>query len=115
MPKKTPAPPANALLRGSLETLVLKTLSEGGRHGYGIARSLEEVTEGILKIEEGSLYPALYRMQQRGWISSEWSLSERGRKARFYRLTERGHEQLQEQVDRWVVFSTAISRVLEVG
>ena len=113
MPRRTQSPPANALLHGSLETLILKTLSHGGRHGYGIARWLEEATEGVLRFEEGSLYPALYRMQQRGWIASEWSLSERGRKAKFYRLTERGHEQLEEQVLRWESFVEAITKVLE--
>ncbi len=104
---------SKALLHGTLDVLVLKTLSRGGRHGYGIARWLEDVTDQVLKIEEGSLYPALYRMQRRGWIQSEWGLSERGRKAKFYRLTDRGREQLDDETVQWAAFSSAVSKVLD--
>ena len=102
----------NPLLHGTLDTLILKTLSRGGRHGYGIARWLEETTGGTLSIGEGSLYPALYRMERRGWIKAEWGLSELGRRAKFYRLTERGREQLEHDIGQWTRFSAAVSTVL---
>ena len=102
----------NPLLHGTLDALILKTLSRGGRHGYGIARWLEEVSGEVLQIGEGSLYPALYRMERRGWIKAEWGLSELGRKAKFYRLTERGREQLESETAQWKSFSAAVSKVL---
>ncbi len=102
----------NPLLHGTLDTLILKTLSRGGRHGYGIGRWLEETTGEVLSIGEGSLYPALYRMERRGWIKAEWGLSELGRRAKFYRLTERGHEQLERETAQWTSFSDAVSKVL---
>ncbi len=80
----------NGLLHGTLDALVLKTLSWGVRHGYGIARWIEEATDEALAVEEGSLYPALYRMERRGWIEAEWGTSELGRKAKFYRITREG-------------------------
>ena len=104
--------PPNPLLHGTLDALILKTLSHGGRHGYGIARWLEETTGGSLQIGEGSLYPALYRMERRGWIQAEWGLTELGRKAKFYRLTERGHEQLEHEISRWREFAAAVSKIL---
>ncbi len=100
------------LLHGSLEALILKTLSHGGRHGYGIARWIEATTDDVVKVEEGSLYPALYRMEQRSWVRSDWSLSERGRRAKFYHLTDRGRQQLELLTREWSDFSAAISRVL---
>lgn len=104
--------PTNPLLHGTLDALILRTLSRGGRHGYGIVRWLEETTDEALQIGEGSLYPALYRMQRRGWIKAEWGLSELGRKAKFYHLTERGHEQLEQETARWAAFRDAVSKVL---
>ncbi|PYR33214.1 MAG: PadR family transcriptional regulator, partial [Acidobacteria bacterium] len=87
---------ANApeLLHGTLDTLILKTLAGGRRHGYGIARAIEEATEGIVEIEDGSLYPALYRLERKTWLEAEWGTSELGRRAKFYRLTPRGRKQL---------------------
>ena len=82
MPNQSPE-----LLHGTLDALVLKTLSAGRRHGYAVARAIEEATEGVVEIEDGSLYPALYRMEKKGWIEAEWGLSELGRRAKFYRLT----------------------------
>lgn len=82
-------PPAD-LLQGTLDVLVLKTLTWGPRHGYAIARWLEETSQAALRIEEGSLYPALYRMERRGWIEASWGMSELGRRAKFYRLTSAG-------------------------
>ena len=100
------------LLRGTLDSLILKTLSLGPRHGYGVARWLEQTTSEALAIEEGSLYPALYRLQKRGFITAEWGTSELGRSAKFYRMTERGKGQLVEQMEKWNRFAAAVSQVL---
>ena len=99
-------------LHGTLDTLVLKPLAGGRRHGYGIARAIEQATDGIVPIEEGSLYPALYRMEKKGWLEAEWGTSELGRRAKFYRLTPRGRKQLAAQTAEWARFAAAISRVL---
>ena len=100
------------LLHGTLDALVLKTLAWGPRHGYAIARWLESLGAEALRIEEGSLYPALYRMERRGWIEAEWGTSELGRRAKFYRLTAAGREQLARETERWESFAAAVSRVL---
>lgn len=99
-------------LHGTLDALILKTLSWGPRHGYAIARWLEEATEDALRIEEGSLYPALYRLERRGWIAPEWGTSELGRRAKFYRLTSRGEGELRRETAEWARFSAAVSKVL---
>ena len=99
-------------LHGTLDALVLKTLSWGPRHGYAIARWLEETTDEAIQIEEGSLYPALYRLEARGWIESEWGVSELGRRAKFYRLTRAGRERLKAETARWAGFAAAVSKVL---
>jgi PadR family transcriptional regulator PadR len=104
--------PALPLLPGTLDALVLKTLSRGARHGYGIARWLEEATGDALQIEEGSLYPALYRMERRGWIEADWGLSELNRKVKFYRLTDAGREQLEVETANWKQIHRAVSKVL---
>jgi transcriptional regulator len=104
--------PSPELLHGTLDTLVLKTLTGGRRHGYGIARAIEEATDGVVAVEEGSLYPALYRMERKGWVEAEWGLSELGRRAKFYRLTQKGRRQLVSQTAEWTRFAAAISRVL---
>jgi PadR family transcriptional regulator PadR len=101
-----------ALLHGTLDALVLKTLNGGPRHGYAIARWLEDATERTVAIEEGSLYPALYRMERRGWIEAEWGTSELGRRAKFYKLTRRGRAQLALETSAWEEFSRAVSKVL---
>ena len=103
------------LLHGALDTLVLKTLSWGPRHGYAIARWLEERTAEALRIEEGSLYPALYRLERKGWIEAEWGVSELGRKAKFYSLTAAGRARLRAEVAEWSRFSTAVSSILLPG
>jgi PadR family transcriptional regulator PadR len=100
------------LLHGTLDALVLKTLSWGPRHGYGIARWIEDITDDALRIEEGSLYPALYRMERRGWIEAEWGLSENNRKVKFYQLTAAGRERLAVETAQWSRFTTAVSKVL---
>lgn len=101
------------LMKGTLDLLILKALVFGPRHGYGIARWLEESSRDLLRIEEGSLYPALYRMEKRGWIRSEWGLSDSNRKAKYYRLTTRGKEQLEAQATGWERFVEAMSLVLQ--
>jgi transcriptional regulator len=103
---------ATELLHGTLDALVLKTLSWGPRHGYAIARWIEDVTGDALRIEEGSLYPALYRMERRGWVEAEWGLSETNRKVKFYRLTRAGRERLKVETAQWSQFTTAVSKVL---
>ena len=100
------------LLQGTLDALILKTLSRGPRHGYAIARWLEDATEDALQIEEGSLYPALYRMERRGWIEAEWGISELNRKAKFYRLTPAGRAQLEAETAQWESFTAAVAKVL---
>jgi transcriptional regulator len=100
------------MLHGTLDALVLKTLSWGSRHGYGIARWIEETTNEAVVVEEGSLYPALYRMERRGWIEAEWGTSELGRKAKFYRITAKGRRQLAAETQEWAKFATAVSKVL---
>ena len=99
-------------LHGTLDALVLKTLSAGPRHGYAIARSIEQATEDVIQVEEGSLYPALYRMQKRGWIEADWGVSETGRRAKLYRMTNTGRKQLRLETAEWTQFATAVSRVL---
>jgi len=102
----------NELLHGTLETLILKTLAGGRCHGYAIARAIEAATAGVVEIEDGSLYPALYRMERKGWVEAEWGLSELGRRAKFYRITPRGRRQLSAQTAEWARFAGAISQLL---
>ena len=104
--------PAIALLQGTLDVLVLKTLSWGPRHGYAVARGLQQLTDDVLQIEEGSLYPALHRMERKRWVESEWGLSENNRRAKFYKLTPDGRKQLRAEASTWSVFSGAVSKVL---
>jgi PadR family transcriptional regulator, regulatory protein PadR len=99
-------------LHGTLDALVLKTLSWGPRHGYAIARWLEETTRDAISVEEGSLYPALYRLEKRGWIAAEWGTSEIGRKAKIYRLTPAGRRQLRAEMTEWSDFVRVVSLVL---
>jgi PadR family transcriptional regulator, regulatory protein PadR len=99
-------------LRGTLDALILKAVSAGPRHGYAVARWLEDTTSEVLRVEEGSLYPALYRLEQRGWLRSEWGTSELGRRAKFYRLTRAGAAALRREAQEWARFSAAVSAVL---
>jgi len=101
------------LLQGTLDVLVLKTLSWGPRHGYAVARGLQQLTDDVLQIEEGSLYPALHRMERRGWVESEWGLSENNRRAKYYKLTASGRRQLDSEVGEWKRISLAISFALQ--
>ena len=100
------------LLHGTLDALVLKTLAWGPRHGYAVARWIEGMSEDALRIEEGSLYPALYRLERRGWNEAEWGLSERNRKVKFYRLTAGGRERLAVETAQWSRFAEAVGRIL---
>ena len=108
MPKK----PASSLLHGTLEALVLKTLTLGPRHGFGILRWIEETSGDAIQVEEGSLYPALYRLEERGLIEAEWGVSELGRRAKFYELTTKGRQQLRAETAEWRRFADGVSRIL---
>jgi transcriptional regulator len=99
-------------LPGTLESLVLKTLTRRPMHGYAIARWIEDTTEQALAVEEGSLYPALYRMEKRGWIEAEWGTSELGRRAKFYRLTPQGRQQLASDTEAWTAFAAAVDKIM---
>ena len=108
MPIKTP----NALLHGTLDALILKTLVGGPRHGYSIATFIEDATDEAVVVEEGSLYPALYRLERRGWVEAEWGTSELGRRAKLYRLTADGRKQLAAETAVWRQFAAGVSKVL---
>jgi transcriptional regulator len=100
------------LLRGTLDLLVLKTLSWGPMHGLAVLRWIERATRDELQIEEGALYPALHRMEDKGWLESEWGYTERGRKAKFYRLSAAGRKQLAAELSKWSRYSTVVELVL---
>ena len=104
--------PGSEFLHGTLDVLILKTLSWGPSHGYAIARWLESGSGDALQIEDGSLYPALYRLERKGLIEAEWGLTETKRRAKFYRLSRAGREQLRRQTAEWAQFSAAVSRIL---
>lgn len=101
------------LLPGTLELLVLKTLTLGAQHGYAVVRRIQQASAQVLQVEEGSLYPALHRMERRGLIESEWGLSDSNRRAKFYQLTRKGRAQLKSQTEAWSKMATAIGSVLE--
>jgi PadR family transcriptional regulator PadR len=101
------------LLQGTLDLLVLKTLSGGPMHGYRIASRIHDLSHEILRIEEGSLYPALYRMEQKGLIESEWGVTDNNRQAKFYRLTRKGRREMEEEAESWDRLSSAVARVLK--
>jgi transcriptional regulator len=100
------------LLQGTLDLLVLRVLHGGPNHGYGIATRLHLLSDDVLRVEEGSLYPALYRLEKKGLIASQWAVTENNRKAKFYRLTRRGHAEADAELQRWTRLSGAIGRVL---
>ncbi len=103
------------LLQGTLDVLVLKTLSWGPRHGYAIARWVHDVSDDMLRVEEGALYPALHRLEKRGWIESEWGLSENNRRAKYYQLTAAGRAQLRAEAARWTRYADAVFKVLRTA
>jgi transcriptional regulator len=101
------------LLQGTLDMLLLKALQLEALHGYAIARRVQQLSKEVLKVEEGSLYPALHRIEERGWVESEWGTSENNRRAKFYRLTRAGRKHLESETAEWKRLSMAISRVME--
>ncbi len=101
------------LLQGTLDLLILKTLALEPMHGYGISQRIEQISEEVLRVQQGSLYPALYRLEEQGWIASEWGISENGRKAKYYRITPTGSQQLRVETSNWGRLSAAVTRILE--
>lgn len=99
------------LLQGTLDMLILKALSLGPLHGYGIIIRIRQMSEEMLAVEQGALYPALYRIEQKGWVASKWDVTETGRNAKFYRLTRAGQRQLAAEEQRWDLLATAIAKV----
>ena len=100
------------LLQGTLELLILNTLARESMHGYGIVQRIHEAAEELVKVEDGSLYPALYRMERRGWLEAEWGESELGRRAKLYRLTREGRAQLNAETAAWRQFAAGVSKIL---
>ena len=105
--------PKSDVLQGTLALLVLKTLERGSMHGYGITLHIQRVSSEVLRVEEGSLYPALHRMEQDGWISAKWGASENNRRACYYQLTAKGRKQLAEEEKNWARLSEAVASVLQ--
>ena len=103
------------LLQGTLDLLILKALTWGPKHGYGVASWVRDTTDDKLNVEEGALYTALHRMEQRGWIDAEWGLSENNRKAKYYQLTTQGRKQLRVQTARWTEYAGAVFKVLHTA
>ena len=100
------------LLQGTLDLLILETLGSGRLHGWGISKRIRERSKDVLRVNQGSLYPALYRLEDRGWIEAEWGISEGGRRAKFYRLTSPGRKQLRAERAQWELFAGAVQSVL---
>ena len=102
------------VLQGTLALMILKTLDTlGPQHGYGLARRIEQMSEGLLRLNQGTLYPALVRLEQQGWIRAKWGASDNNRRAKYYSLTPRGARQLQAEAERWSRVSTVIERILK--
>ena len=100
------------LLQGTLELLLLRSLSAGPRHGHAVAKHIQRTSEDLLQVETGSLYPALHRLEAKGWISADWALSDKGKRARYYRLTALGRRQLESEQSKWHAFARAIGLIL---
>ena len=115
VPKKGNPPIKGELLQGTLDLLILKTLAVGPAHGHTIAHVIERRSDDVLQVEHGSLYPALHRLEDRGWIASFWGTSENNRRARFYRLTATGRRQLTREAQSWSQFATAVGWILETA
>lgn len=115
MPPQSEDKERAALLQGTLDVLILKTLVLGSRHGQGIARSIQQQSEDVFLVDHGSLYLALQRLETRGLVKAAWGVSENNRKARFYTLTAKGHKQLTQKTDEWKRIAAAISRILTPG
>ena len=107
--------PKSDLLQGTLDMLILKVVALGPTHGYAIAQRLQQMSKDVLKVQQGSLYPALHRLEKRGWVRAEWAASDTGRDARFYTLTRAGRKQLEEQSENWDRLSSAITGILRTA
>jgi transcriptional regulator len=103
------------LLQGTLDLLILRTLATGPKHGWAVSERIQQISEDVLQVNQGSLYPALHRLEQQGWIKAEWGVSELGRRARFYQLTAAGRKQLELETDQWSRLTHAIGRVLKMA
>jgi transcriptional regulator len=108
-------PPPGELLPGTLDMLILKTLSRGSLHGYGIAQFIQRASDDVLKVEEGALYPALHRLEVRGWLLSAWGTSDNNRRAKFYRLSALGRRELEAEAAYWRRVATAVTQVMETS
>jgi PadR family transcriptional regulator, regulatory protein PadR len=102
------------LLQGTLDLLILKTLALGPMHGWGISQRIQQISEDVLRVNQGSLYPALHRLEAAGWVAAEWGASENNRQAKFYRLTRSGAKQLREETEQWERIAGAVARILAV-
>ena len=102
-------------LPGTLDMMILKALSRGDRHGYAIAQFIQQASRDVLHVEEGALYPALHRLEVRGWLRATWGTSENNRRARFYRLSALGRRELESEADYWNRVATAVTRVMQTG
>ena len=109
------AEPNVDLLQGTLDVLILKTLAVGPMHGWGIAQRIQQLSEEVLRVNQGSLYPALHRLEEEGWIAAEWGVSENNRKAKYYRLTRTGQRQLETETETWRRLAAAVGRILETA
>jgi len=109
------APTPVDLLQGTLDLLILRTLQTGPQHGWGISQRIQQVSRDVLRVNQGSLYPALGRLERDGWIEAEWGTSENNRRARFYRLTRAGARRLEQETDDWRRLAAAVARVLETA
>lgn len=107
--------PKAELLQGTLDMLILKTLALESMHGYGISVRIQQISKDVLRVNQGSLYPALRRLERRGWIEAEWGESENNRRARFYHLTKAGRKQLKEETQEWERLARAVARILETS
>jgi transcriptional regulator len=107
--------PKSDLLQGTLDLLILKTLALEPMHGWGITQRIQQISGGALVVNQGSLYPAMLRLEQRGWIDSEWGVSENNRQAKYYKLTRAGRKQLSEETENWRRLSTAIEQILQAS
>jgi transcriptional regulator len=105
--------PKSDLLQGTLDLLILKTLALGPQHGWAISQRIQQISEDVLRVNQGSLYPALHRLEDQGWVEAEWGVSEHNREAKFYRLTRAGARQLQVETENWERVSAAVGRVLQ--
>ena len=103
------------LLQGTLDLLILRTLSPGALHGWAISQRIQQVSEDVLRVNQGSLYPALYRLERAGWIEAEWGASDTQRRVRFYRLTRPGRRRLEQETENWARLTAAVARILQTA